>query len=93
MRDRPSAFVESDQVMYERTRTGAEIDFVGPALEVPFESRYEDRPWKRGAQTMLAQHGRGVLATRTPFQLHGSDDSPEPVWAVPVAVVAWLLAH
>ncbi|CAN5570033.1 hypothetical protein BH20ACT19_BH20ACT19_06600 [soil metagenome] len=42
---------------------------------------------------MLAQHGRGVLATRTPFQLHGSDDSPEPVWAVPVAVVAWLLAH
>jgi uncharacterized protein len=84
--DQPASFVESDGVMYERTTTGAEIDFVGPALGIPFECKYEDRPWKRAAQTMRARHGRGVLVTRTPL---ATDD--ERVWAVPAGIVAWLL--
>lgn len=36
----PKAFVDSDLVLYERTDTGAEIDFVGPELGVPFECKY-----------------------------------------------------
>ncbi len=92
--DRPSAFIESDRVMYERTETDAEIDFVGDALEVPFESKYQDRPWKRATQTMFARYGRGVLATRTPFHLHDEDGgSPEPVWALPAGILAWLLGR
>jgi uncharacterized protein len=88
--DRPSAFVEADGVMYERTATGAEIDFVGPALDVPFECKYEDAPWRRAAQTMRARHGRGVLVTRTPLSTC-SADADGLVWAVPSGVVAWLL--
>jgi len=84
--ERPATFIESDAVMYERTSTGAEIDFVGPSLGLPFESKYEDRPWKRATLTMRARHGRGVLVTRTPLAL---DDSP--VWAVPAGMLAWLL--
>ena len=76
--DRPASFVESDGVMYERTGTGAEIDFVGPHLDVPFECKYEDKPWKRATQTMRARYGRGVLVTRTPLAL---DD--HRMWAVP----------
>ena len=88
--DRPSAFVESDAVMYERTSTGAEIDFVGPSLGIPFESKYEDKPWKRATLTMRARHGRGVLVTRTPLQTSSSPDE-HPVWAVPAGMLAWLL--
>jgi predicted AAA+ superfamily ATPase len=83
---RPSTFIESDAVMYERTSTGAEIDFVGPSLALPFESKYEDKPWKRATLTMRARHGRGVLVTRTPLAL---DDSQ--VWAVPAGILAWLI--
>lgn len=84
--DGPTRFVESDGVMYERTGTGAEIDFVGPQLDVPFECKYEDKPWKRATQTMRARYGRGVLVTRTPLAL---DDGR--VWAVPAGAFAWLI--
>lgn len=83
----PSAFVEADRVMYERTETEAEIDFVGPELDVPFECKYTDRAWRREAQTMKARYGRGVMVTRSPIAV--GDD--EPVWAVPASIVAWLL--
>ncbi len=85
----PAAFVHTDRVMYERTPTGAEIDFVGPDLEIPFECKYTDRSWRREALTMKARHGRGVMVTRSPL-LTGAD---EPVWAVPAGIVAWLLEH
>ncbi len=83
---RPSAFVDADGVMYERTRTDAEIDFVGPDLGLPFECKYEDKPWKRAAQTIRARYGQGVLVTRTPLAL----DDPH-VWAVPAGMIAWLV--
>ncbi len=83
----PSAFVQTDKVMYERTTTGAEIDFVGPDLAIPFECKYTDGNWRKEALTMRARHGRGVMVTRSPL-LTGSD---EPVWAVPAGVLAWLL--
>ncbi len=83
----PTAFIESDRVMYERTETDAEIDFAGPSLDVPFECKYTDASWRREAQTMRTRHGRGVIVTRTPLAV--GDD--EPVWAIPAGIAAWLL--
>lgn len=83
----PSAFVQTDRVMYERTDTGAEIDFVGPDLEIPFECKYTDGNWRREALTMRARYGRGVMVTRSPL-LTGAD---EPIWAIPAAILAWML--
>jgi hypothetical protein len=73
--------------MYERTATGAEIDFVGPDLELPFECKYTEASRRKDALTIKARYGRGVLVTRTPLLL-GPD---EPVWAVPAGTLAWLL--
>lgn len=83
----PSAYVQTDRVMYERTDTGAEIDFAGPALEIPFECKYTDGSWRKEALTMKARHGRGVMVTRSPL-LTGPE---EPVWAIPAGILAWLL--
>lgn len=83
----PATFVQADQVMYERTSTGAEIDFVGPDLEIPFECKYVDGGWRRDALTMRARYGRGVMVTRSPL-LTGPD---EAVWAVPAGVLTWLV--
>jgi hypothetical protein len=85
----PAAFVQADRVMYERTETDSEIDFVGPDLEgVPFECKYTDLNWRREAQTMTARYGRGVMVTRSPLVL----GEHEPVWAIPAGIVSWLLA-
>jgi uncharacterized protein len=83
----PATFVQADRVMYERTQTGAEIDFVGAELEIPFECKYTDGSWRKEALTMRARHGRGVMITRSPL-LTGADES---IWAVPAGILAWLL--
>ncbi len=83
----PAAFVQTDRVMYERTATGAEIDFVGPDLGIPFECKYTDGGWRRQALTMRSRHGRGVMVTRSPL-LTGAE---EPIWAIPAGILAWLL--
>ncbi len=85
----PVAFVQTDRVMYERTGTGAEIDFVGPDLEIPFACKYTDGGWRKEALTMKARYGRGVMVTRSPL-LTGAD---EPIWAIPAAILAWLLGR
>jgi hypothetical protein len=85
----PAAFVQTGRVMYERTNTGAEIDFAGPDLEVPFECKYTDGSWRKQALTMKARHGRGVMVTRSPL-LTGAD---EPIWAIPAGILAWLLGN
>jgi predicted AAA+ superfamily ATPase len=77
-------FIAGGAVMYERTETGKEIDFVG-ARQVPVESKYVERNWKSGARTVAARHGRGILATRNVLDTEGD------VWAVPAGMVAWLL--
>jgi predicted AAA+ superfamily ATPase len=81
---RADRFVAGDAVMYERTATGKEIDFVG-AGQVPFESKYVERNWKSDARTVAAAHGRGILATRNVLDTEGD------VWAMPACLVAWLL--
>lgn len=83
----PMTFGRLDSVMYERTATGAEIDFVGAELDIAFECKYTDGPWRREAQTLTARYGRGVMVTRSPLAIGGD----EPVWAIPAGIVAWLL--
>jgi predicted AAA+ superfamily ATPase len=83
----PLTFIQAHSVMYERTDTDAEIDFVGPDLDVPFECKYTDGNWRREAQTMKSRYGRGIMATRSPLVI----ESSESVWAIPAAMVAWLL--
>lgn len=85
----PESLLEASTVMFERTPSRAEIDFVGPRLGVPFESKYVDGPWRRSARTLRAGGG-GILATRTVFELEDRSDA-SPVWAVPVGILAWLL--
>ncbi len=89
--DRGAALLlEASTVMYERTASGAEIDFVGPDLGVAFEGKYVDRPWRRAAATIRARGG-GIFATRTVLDL--SDGRAEnAVWAVPAGMLGWMLA-
>jgi predicted AAA+ superfamily ATPase len=85
----PGKLLDASTVMYERTSSGAEIDFVGPELGVAFEGKYIDGPWRRAASTMRAR-GQGVFATRTVLDL--SDGlKGDALWAVPVGVLGWLL--
>jgi uncharacterized protein len=82
---RSGSFLAADGILYERTPSENEIDFVSGELELRFESKYVDDNWKREAQTAEASYGRGILATRSIFE---RDDS---VWAVPAPLVAWLI--
>jgi len=83
----PAAFLQTEAVMYERTPTGAEIDYVGPRLGVAFGCKYTDGAWRKQALTIKARHGRGVILTRSPL-LTGPH---EPVWALPASILAWLI--
>lgn len=86
----PEALLEAGTVMYERTSSDAEIDFVGPDLETAFEGKYVDGPWRRAAQTIRARHERGVMVTRTVLDTSEMEGSRR-VWAVPAGIVGWLL--
>lgn len=88
-RGRPSALLDADTVMYERVTSSGEVDFVGPELEIGFESKYVDGPWRRAAQT-LRSRGGGIVATRSAIDLDDGQGA-DAVWAVPVGVLAWLL--
>lgn len=65
-REHPGSFSAFRSVMYQRTPTKKEIDFVGPWLEgLPYEGKYTEGAWLREAQTAAkAYEGRCVLATR-----------------------------
>lgn len=70
-----------DAVLYHRSRTRAEIDFVGRRLGgVAIESKYADATTGRDAQTLRASPWQGVIASRSVVQ-HGDsvDVLPAPV--------------
>ena len=88
LRDGHGNYPDFDRVLYYRSATGAEIDFVGPDFGgLAIESKYGDAGWrKRAGRTLAASPWRGLVATRTELDL----DDPEVV-AIPTAMLAWLI--
>lgn len=85
-RERPTSFTEAVGVFYERTKTDAEIDFVGPDIGLAYESKYGRRHWRQEARTVEANYpAAGIMATSDIY------DTSHPAWAVPSSIVAWLL--
>ena len=86
-RERAGSYLGFDRVLYHRSRTRPEIDFVGPDLGGwAIESKYVDGRWLRDAQTLRASEWQGIVATRSELNL----DDPE-VAAISAALLAWLL--
>jgi len=87
--DAPGAAIRHDSLLYYRSRTRAEIDFVSPAFsQTCVESKFVDRAWGRAFQTIEASGRRtGIVATRAGTQEH------EGGWALPAALVAFLLGR
>ncbi|MGH8900169.1 MAG: hypothetical protein ACRDYA_00430 [Egibacteraceae bacterium] len=51
----PGTYPRFENVLFHRSATRSEIDFVSPRPDgVPLESKYTDGPWRREAQTMRA---------------------------------------
>jgi hypothetical protein len=83
----PGAAVRHDSLLYYRSRTRAEIDFVGPTFaKTCVESKFVDRGWGRAFQTIEASGRRaGVVATRSGTRRHAGG------WALPAGLVAYLI--
>lgn len=83
--EQPGTYADFTSTMYVKTST-KEVDFAGPRIgRLGFEGKYVDGGWKQEAVTVRSQFGRGVLATRSILDVSGD------VWAVPAALVGWLL--
>jgi uncharacterized protein len=85
--DAPGAAMRHDRLLYYRSATGAEIDFVSPSFAKScVESKYVDRAWGRAFQTIAAS-GRvaGVVATRSGLKRHDGG------WAIPAGFLAFLI--
>jgi uncharacterized protein len=85
-RDHPGAFATESRVMYARTRSGQEIDFVSPDFDQCFESKYVDRGWAPHARILERHCGTAALVTR-----RADDVTGDKVWAIPAPCLAWLL--
>jgi len=81
----PGSFALGSRLMYQRTTSGKEIDFVSPDFEGCVEGKYVDDGWKSDARTAASAYDRGVLATRRKHDLSSA------IWATPAASLAWLL--
>lgn len=83
----PGAAMRHDRLLYYRSSTRAEIDFVSadfPATCV--ESKFVDRGWGRAFQTIEASgRSTGLVGTRSGLQRHDGG------WALPAGLVAFLL--
>ena len=85
----PGAAIRHDRLLYYRSRTGAEIDFVSASFSAScVESKFVDRGWGRAFQTIEASgRSAGVVATRSGVQRHDGG------WALPAALVAFVLSR
>lgn len=88
-RESPGAAVRHDTLLYYRSRTRAEIDFVSPSFRrTCVESKFVDRGWGRAFQTIEASGRRtGIVATRSGTRKHDGG------WALPAGLVAFLLGR
>lgn len=66
-------------------KTGSEIDFVGPLLNTPIESKYVSQKWRTERRTLEERCGRGIIATRDVL------DTSDNVWAIPTGLLAWII--
>ena len=84
----PGSYVGFERVLYHRSESGTEIDFVGPDFGgVAIESKYvDDYGWRKTIRTLKASPWEGIVATRGLLDL----SDPE-VAALPAAFLAWLL--
>ena len=67
--------------------SGAEIDFVGPHIPAPIESKYVSNRWKRESKGVRDTYGRGLFLTRDAL------DVSEDVWALPSGAFAWAIGR
>lgn len=83
----PGAVIRHDRLLYYRSTTGAEIDFVSPDfMTTCVESKFVDRAWGRAFQTIEASgRSAGIVATRSGMQDHRAG------WALPAALIAYVL--
>jgi uncharacterized protein len=87
-KESPGAAIRHNQLLYYRSRTNAEIDFVSAAFRAAcVESKYVDRGWGRAFQTIEASGRKaGLVATRSGLQQHDGG------WALPAGLLAFLLS-
>jgi uncharacterized protein len=85
--DGSAAFGVQQQVLYFRTSTNREVDFVVGEERLPFESKYADSVDRRDAQVVHQTFGRGALVTKRTLDLDG-----ETV-LIPVSLVLSMLAY
>lgn len=64
-REQPGRWLDADTLLYYRSATRKEVDFVGGWLaQLPYESKYTSGAWWGDAQTAIAAFGAVVFATR-----------------------------
>lgn len=86
-REEAGAAIEHNRLLYHRSATNAEIDFMSPDFpNACIESKFVDRGWGRAFQTIEAS-GRsvGLVATRSGIERHESGR------ALPAGVLVYLL--
>jgi predicted AAA+ superfamily ATPase len=82
----PLAILDEAAILVQRNpNTGGEIDFVGPLVETPIESKYVSRKWMRERRALDEHYQRGIIATRDILDL--SDE----IWAIPTGLLAWTI--
>lgn len=83
----PGAAMRHDRLLYYRSATRAEIDFVSADFKATcVESKFVDRGWGRALQTIEASgRSAGVVATRSGLQRHDGG------WALPAGLIAFLV--
>jgi predicted AAA+ superfamily ATPase len=90
-RVRPGSTRTSGWITHHRTERN-EVDFAGRCADngapmTAIESKYSSSSWRRDALTLRNSLGGGLLATRDVLDI----EREEPVWAVPVGMIAWAL--
>lgn len=85
-REVPGSFLDFDQVLHHRNKSGTEIDFVSAGLGCcAVESKYVDTRWRRATRTLADSPWRGIVATRSVLDLQDAN-----LQAIPAALIAWL---
>lgn len=86
-RREPGAAIRHDRLLYYRSATRAEIDFVSPDFATTcVESKYVDSAWGRAFQTIEASgRSTGLVATRSGLRRHDGG------WALPAGLLVFLI--